>query len=78
MSHPVTVGSALIYNPSNWSVTVQLGPGAAGSTPGYGQGFQLIAGGGRLPIAVGQKSVSRQRAVFASVQSEPVGLKVMQ
>jgi hypothetical protein len=60
LSHPVTVGSALIFNPSDNpsdAITVQLGPGAAAATPGYGQGFQYVPGGRSLPVAVGQKAI---------------------
>jgi len=60
LSHPVTVGSALIFNPAdnpNTAITVQLGPGAAAATPGYGQGFQYVPGGRTLPVAVGQKAI---------------------
>lgn len=57
LNHPVTVGSAIVFNTGTVSITVQLGPGAAASVPGLGQGFQVVTPGALLPIPVGQKAL---------------------
>lgn len=59
LNHPVTVGSVVVHNVSGLgsaTVTVQLGPGAAASTPGLGQGFHIVPAGALVPVPIGQKS----------------------
>jgi hypothetical protein len=56
LSHPVTVGSAIVFNTGLYMVTVQLGPGAAASVPGLGQGFFRVPAGAFVPVPIGQKA----------------------
>ena len=54
-NHPVTVGSVIVHNLGASDVTVQIGPGAAASTPGLGQNFHVVPAGDTVKMPVGSK-----------------------